>query len=136
MTKEERVAKKIFDQAVKKWKKILMIDSMWSISVNIEDDEQMESDANVDIGMSEYFIANINVCRSVLTIDSEKLKSIADDIVCHELLHVATADFQRAVLLLSDGNPVMQNQMRYLYEQMVSRLSVSYVTLCNFSEQE
>jgi len=130
LTSEERRAKKVFDKAVRHWYRTLLIDPVWTVGVVVDEDAEMEmGDAYVDIGTSEYYIADIHVARSLLSLSGKELEKIASNVACHELLHIATADFQRSALVATVDNEKMQEDMRYRYEQVVSKLTMVLVDL-------
>jgi hypothetical protein len=125
LTAEERKAKRIFSKAVRRWYRILLIDPIWTVGVSIDEDETMDhGDAYVDIGTAEYYMANIHVSRSLLSLPAQELEQVASSVMCHELLHVVTADFHRAALVAAGDNEKMQEELRYRYEQFVSRFSM------------
>lgn len=125
---EERKAFKIFRDAIKRWRKILLIDPIWDIGVVIVE-EQDRGEASVDIGATEYYVANINICRMLLSLEDKDLVIAADNVASHELLHVLSADYQRAALIAAGGNTKMQEEMRYRYEQLISKLSMVLMEL-------
>lgn len=125
LTAEERRAARVFDKAVKRWYRTLLIDPVWNVGlVVLDQDEIKHGDAYVDLGSSEYYTATICISRALLSLPPKELEKVASDVVCHELLHVLTADFQRAAITATGDNEKMQEEMRYRYEQVVSRLSM------------
>lgn len=135
LTSEERRAKRVFEREIKRWCKILLIDPIWSIRANIIEDEEMGGgDASVDIGTAEYYVANLNIARCLLSLEEEELSFTAANVACHELLHIATADFQRAALVAAGENNQMQEELRYRYEQLVSRFSIILLDLAEKKE--
>jgi hypothetical protein len=137
LTKDERKAKKIFEREIKHWLKVLMIDPIWTIRVNVAEDEDMcHGDASVDIGASEYFVANLNITRCLLSLKKTELMMTAASVACHEMLHIATADYQRAAIVAAGGNAKIQEELRYRYEQMISRFSMILIKLNSQYEEE
>lgn len=134
LTAEERKARRVFDKAVRRWYNILLIDPIWTVGVVVDEDETMEhGDAYVDIGTAEYYVANVHISRSLLSMSSKKLEKVAQRVACHELLHITTADFQRAALVAVGDNEKMREELRYRYEQLVSKLSM---ILMDLTEEE
>lgn len=125
LTAEEKRAAKVFDRAVKRWYRTLLIDPVWNVGLVVLEPEEMDhGDAYVDIGSSEYYTANVCISRNLLSLPPKELDKVASDVVCHELLHILTADFQRAAITATGDNEKMQEELRYRYEQVVSRLSM------------
>jgi hypothetical protein len=125
LTAGERKAKRCFEREIKRWRRILLIDPIWTFQVVVAEDEDMEQgDANVDIGTSEYYIARISLSRGMLSLENDELEITATNVAAHELLHIATADYQRAALVAAGDNVQMQEELRYRYEQLVSRFSM------------
>lgn len=125
LTADERKAKRVFEREVKRWLGILLIDPIWTIRVDVAEDEDMErGDANVDIGTAEYYMARLNISKGLLALRGKELEAAAVNVACHELLHIATADYQRASLVAAGDNAQMQEELRYRYEQLVSRFSM------------
>lgn len=125
LTAGERKAKRCFEREIKRWRRILLIDPIWTFQVVVAEDEDMEQgDANVDIGTSEYYIARISLSRGMLSLENDELEMTATNVAAHELLHIATADYQRAALVAAGDNVQMQEELRYRYEQLVSRFSM------------
>lgn len=130
LTAEERRARRVFDKAVRRWYRILLIDPVWTVGVAVNEDGEMEhGEAYVDIGTSEYYMANVCIARSLLSLPAKELEKVASSVACHELLHIATADFQRASIVAAGDNEKMQEELRYRYEQLVSRLSMILMDL-------
>jgi len=124
LSANERKAKRVFEKAVKYWRKVLLIDPIWTFKVEVvEDDEMGCSSANVNIGSAEYYIACVGIARGLLS-EEENLEAVASHVACHEMLHIATADYQRAAVTAAGENYEMQEELRYRYEQLVSRLSM------------
>jgi hypothetical protein len=124
-TAGERKAKRCFEREIKRWRRILLIDPIWTFQVVVAEDEDMEQgDANVDIGTSEYYIARISLSRGMLSLENDELEITATNVAAHELLHIATADYQRAALVAAGDNVQIQEELRYRYEQLVSRFSM------------
>lgn len=133
LTPSEKKARRCFEREIKRWRRILLIDPIWTFQVSIAEDEDMEQgDASVDIGTSEYYLARINISRGMLSLENEDLVIAATNVACHELLHIATADYQRSALVAAGDNVQMQEELRYRYEQLVSRFSM---ILMDFDEQ-
>ena len=125
LTLDERKAKRVFEREIKRWRSILLIDPIWTIRITIAEDENMEhGDASIDIGTAEYYVTNINITRGLLSLKNVQLKMTATNVACHELLHIATADYQRAALVAAGENVQMQEELRYRYEQLVSKFSM------------
>jgi len=137
LTSDERKAKRVFEREIRRWLRILLIDPIWTIRVNVAEDEDMgRGDANVDIGTAEYYVANLNITKCLLSLKEAELVATAASVACHELLHIATADFQRAALVAAGGNTKMQEELRYRYEQLVSRFSMILLNLDSQCEEE
>ena len=49
-----------------------------------------------------------------------------NDIVCHELIHLATIDFFRTARLAAAENEEMQSELEYKFEQFTSRLQRAF----------
>lgn len=125
LTVDEKKAKKVFEREIKRWRRILLIDPIWVFQMIITDDEDMEhGDASIDIGGAEYYIADFNIARGMLSLTGDSLRFAATNVACHELLHIATADYQRAALIALGDNAQMKDELRYRYEQLVSRFSM------------
>jgi len=125
LTTCEKKAKRLFERELKRWRNILLIDPIWTFKLTILEDEEMEhGDANVDIGQSEYYLAHINVSKHLLSLNEEQLEQTAAHVACHEMLHIAMADYQRAALVAAGDNKQMREELDYRYEQLVSRLSM------------
>jgi hypothetical protein len=137
LTAGERKAKRCFEREIRRWRRILLIDPIWTFQVSIAADEDMEQgDANVDIGTSEYYLARINISRGMLSLENGELEMAATNVACHELLHIATADYQRAALVAAGDNAQMQEELRYRYEQLVSRFSMILMGFDSQLEEE
>jgi hypothetical protein len=137
LTSEERRARRVFDKAVRRWYRTLLIDPVWTVGVVVIEDEGMRhGDAFVDLGSAEYYAANVHISRSLLSLPAKELERVASSVACHELLHVATADFQRGVLTATGDNEKMQEELRYRYEQLVSRFSMILTDLAEEEEHE
>jgi hypothetical protein len=130
LTSEERRAKGVFDRAVRHWRRILLVDPIWRIRVGVAEDEDMgQGEANVDIGAAEYYRADISISRHLLSLREDRLDAMAANIACHELLHIVAADFHRAALVAAGDNRPMCDELRYRYEQFVSRFSMILLNL-------
>jgi len=130
LTAHERKAGKVFTKAVRKWYRKLLIDPVWTVNVVIVDDgDMLHGAACVDIGAAEHYTADIYVSRSLLSLPENELKKVACETACHEILHLLTADFQRGIIVATGDNDKLRDELRYRYEQVVSRLSMILVDL-------
>lgn len=119
----QKAAFKIFERELKRWKKLLKMDPLWEIYVLILPEEQMgDAAAAADIGESEYYKANILVRQTALDVGEEDRFAEMRRIACHEMLHVSTADYQRAALTAA-ANARGRQEISYRYEQMIVRMT-------------
>jgi hypothetical protein len=123
LTDKEKRNLRVFERALKKWRKILLIDPIWDISLVVVEDDIMEDGlAAVDMSLTEYFSAIVMVKQSILSRCQKDIKEIADEVARHELIHIITADYQRAIISALGKKDALLNQINYVYEQVVFRL--------------
>ena len=129
-TKKERKLLKIAEEIIEKWRVILHLDPLWNIDLTIFDDEAIPGAfARVDASATEYFFATIELSYDVLQLKEEDFEKKMNEAACHELLHLVMVDFFRSAQLVAGENAVMQDELKYKYEQFTSRLQKAFVEL-------
>ena len=120
---------KVAKDTMQKWRKILHIDDMWEIDVEVIDGEEMEGYARLSLSTAEYYITSIELSHYLLTIDEDKFKSKMEVIMCHELIHLVAIDFYRTARIAAEESEGLQEELRYRYEQFTARLQRSFISI-------
>lgn len=127
---ERRKLLKILKSKIKKWRKILFIDPIWEIEINILDAEIMENSlARVDFTEEDYFRIFIDVNESILKYSDEEIDQIANRVACHELIHSVSSDFQRIAMVAVRKNKQLMEELRFRYEQFTTRLEKAFLKM-------
>jgi hypothetical protein len=135
MVTEKRLFQ-IVKNSINKWKKILQMDPVWKIMISVTDEEEMgNAFASVDTQSAEYYVAGIEFSSALMSLEEDKLKSVINDIVAHELLHIVQLDFFNTAKLCAGKNQSMHQELRYKYEQYTTRLQRSFVELDKVKNQ-
>jgi len=130
LTKRDRQLLKSAEKLIKKWRKNLQLDPLWTIGVEIIDDEEMDGAvARVDTSNSEYYVAVIEITNALLHLPEDKFLQTINELVCHELVHLVMIDFFRTAQLAAGNKDTLVKELRYKYEQFTSRFQRAFVDL-------
>jgi len=130
LTKKEKQLLRISEKIIKKWRKYLQLDPLWTINIEMLDGEEMEGAiARVDTSNSEYFVANIEITDALLDLPDEKITNAINEMICHELVHLVMIDFYRTAELFTNGKEDLIKELKYKYEQFTSRFQKAFVDL-------
>lgn len=128
--KTDRAKLRIARKTLEKWRRILHLDPIWTITFELTDAEIMEGAlARVDTSNSEYYVAVMEVTSALLQLDDEEFEPIINEIICHELVHLVMVDFVRCAQLAAGNNESMHGELRYKYEQFTSRFQRAFMDL-------
>lgn len=129
-SKSDRAKIKIIRKTVDKWRKILHLDPIWVISIELVDAEIMEGAlARVDTSNTEYYVAIMEIASAMLHLEEDEFLPVINEITCHELVHLVMIDFVRSAQLAAGENESMHSELRYKYEQFTSRLQRAFMDL-------
>lgn len=121
---------KFIRKVVSKWRKILHLDPIWTISIELADADVMGGAfARVDTSNSEYYVAVMEVNAAIFTSEEEEFEFLINEIVCHELVHLVMIDFVRSAQVAAGDNDSMHAELMYKYEQFTSRLQKAFMGL-------
>jgi len=133
-THDEMEAQQVFEHEIERWREKLFLDPIWKFKLEVLEDDELGHAAAVDLSRSEYYSARIIVSKSQLALKGKALQETASHVVCHELLHVLTIDYQHAALAPMTNNAPMRKELRYRYEQLMSRLTEVLLNLDSVGE--
>ena len=123
LSAREKSALRLLHRELVRWKALLRLDPLWDLDAMVVEDDQIGGrTAGVDIGTSEYYFARLYIARSVLSLRGEVLADTIRHVACHELMHLVSCDYQRAVHTAVGKNVKLDEEIEYRYEQFVSRL--------------
>lgn len=136
LSRDERATLAVLKKQVRRWRRILKMDPLWSIDIAILPDEHMgAAAAAADIGEAEYYSCPLFIRRSMLALKKEADRTRdMRRIACHELLHAATADHQRAAVAAAPVS--MRQEIMYRYEQLVVRMTAAFLALDDKATKE
>lgn len=121
---------KATQKLITKWRKILFLDNIWTVSLELGSEEEMDQAlAFVDTSNAEYFVATVILNDTLLNLEEDIFIEIVNEILCHELTHLVMADFLRSALILAEGKPDFQQELRYKFEQHTTRLQRAFMDL-------
>lgn len=129
-SKKEKKILRLAEKTIKRWRGLLHIDPLWTIYLDVFDDEEMPSAfARIDASSTEYYIATIELSYSTLQMEEDDFLKKIDDIICHELLHLVMIDFFRTAQVAAGEREEMQRELKYKYEQFTSRLQRAFMDI-------
>ncbi len=112
----------ITKKIISKWKKILKIDPIWEIEISaLNSTEMSDAAARIDVSNSEYYRVYIDVNENLFLEDEKEFVKIINRVACHELIHLATADYHRTSALFAQENDQLKNELVYKYEQLTTK---------------
>lgn len=122
-TEKEKLFLKEAERVVEEWRKIMELDPIWELPVDIMDESIENVKGAVNIVGSQYYKAPILLGEDLFDLDEEEfIDEISDKIIPHELTHIIAVDFFRTALLLAREDKHMAEELRYRYEQFVVRI--------------
>jgi len=121
---------KFIRKIVSKWRKILHLDPIWTISIELIDADVMGGAfARVDTSNSEYYVALMEINAAIFVSEEEEFEFLINEIVCHELVHLVMIDFVHSAQVAAGDNESMHAELTYKYEQFTSRLQKAFMGL-------
>lgn len=130
INKSDRIRTKFIKKVILKWRKALLLDPIWLISIDIIDTEIMDrAFARVDTSNAEYFVATLEISDTLLQLDDKEFEFVINEVACHELIHLVMIDFVRSAQLVAGNNKKMCDELRYKYEQFTSRFQRAFMGL-------
>lgn len=122
LTDKEKLYLETAECVVEEWKKIMQLDPIWDIPVDIIEDEVEGVSGAINIGGSQYYKAPILLCEDLFELGEEEfLEEVGGKVVPHELTHLVAVDFFRTALMLAKDSEHLKEELRYRYEQFVTR---------------
>jgi hypothetical protein len=136
MTKSDRIRAKFIRKVILKWRKILLLDPIWLISIDIVETEIMDrAFARVDTSNAEYFVATLEISDSLLQLEDKEFEFVINEVACHELIHLVMIDFVRSAQLVAGNNKKMCDELQFKYEQFTSRFQRAFMGVDEYIEK-
>jgi len=115
---------------LKKWRAILKLDSVWVINFEFIPAEELgEAYAMVNADNTEYYSASIYFSDILTRLQESDFKKAANEVVCHELIHLVMIDSMRTAQLAAGKNQILQDELRYKFEQYTTRMQRAFMDL-------
>jgi hypothetical protein len=115
---------------MKKWRSHLKLDPIWAIEFKFADPEEMNgSFAIVNADNAEYYSATIYLSDLLMKLSESDFKKAVNEVLCHELIHLVMIDFMRTAQLAADEDQVLQDELRYKFEQYTTRMQRAFMDL-------
>jgi uncharacterized protein YdeI (YjbR/CyaY-like superfamily) len=120
----------IVNGLMKKWRNYLKLDPIWVIEFKFIDSEEMNgSFAMVNADNSEYYAASVYLSDLLTKLPETEFKNAVNEVLCHELIHLVMIDFMRTAQLAADEDQVLQDELRYKFEQYTTRMQRAFMDL-------
>ena len=113
---------------IKKWRANLKLDPVWVINSEFIPAEEMEGAyAMVNADNTEYYSASIYVSDFLTQLSEVDFKKAINEVICHELVHLVMIDFMRTAQLAAGNKQVLQEELRYKFEQFTTRIQRAFM---------
>ena len=125
------------EDIIQEWRDILYLDPIWRIYIETFENEELAF-GRLDTSGAAYFMATIEIAESAFGLSEEKFVKNMNNMISHELVHLAAIDFYRTALLSVGDDEKLKNELIYRYEQFTTRLQRAFIDLkeeCNVSEE-
>jgi len=131
-----RSRRKFITKVINKWKKVLLLDPIWLLSIDMVDSEEMgQAFARVDTSNAEYYVATLEISDVLMGLDDKEFEFVINEVACHELIHLVMIDFVHSAQLLAGNNKKMCDELRYKYEQFTSRFQRAFMGVDEYIEK-
>jgi uncharacterized protein YdeI (YjbR/CyaY-like superfamily) len=64
-----------------------------------------------------------------MKLSESDFKKAVNEVLCHELIHLVMIDFMRTAQLAADEDQVLQDELRYKFEQYTTRMQRAFMDL-------